>query len=227
MSLIFVPGFTQTARSWAPVLDRLAPRTDLVALDVPSTLGFAETAAALGGAGGPGDYVGYSMGGRLCLRLALDRPDLVRRLVLLSATPGIDAPAERAARLDADERLASSIEHEGADAFLRRWVAQPMFASLPAAAAGLAERRRGHTVGTLTHALRRLGQGAQEPLWGRLAELEIPVTIMAGELDHKYVAIGRRMAHAIGPSARLAVIDGAGHAAHLERPDEFVHVLTS
>jgi 2-succinyl-6-hydroxy-2,4-cyclohexadiene-1-carboxylate synthase len=50
---------------------------------------------------------------------------------------------------------------------------------------------------------------------------------VAGELDHKYVAIGRRMAHAIGPRARLAVIDGAGHAAHLERPDEFVHVLTS
>jgi 2-succinyl-6-hydroxy-2,4-cyclohexadiene-1-carboxylate synthase len=225
--LIFVPGFTQTARSWAPVLGRLVPGTDLVALDVPSTLGFAETAAALGEAGGQGDYVGYSMGGRLCLRLALDRPDLVRRLVLVSATPGIDAPAERAARRDADEGLACSIERDGADTFLRRWIAQPMFAALPAAAADLSERRRGHTVATLTHALRRLGQGAQEPLWERLEELEIPVTVVAGALDHKYVAIARRMADAIGPRARLRVIDDAGHAAHLERPDEFVHVLTS
>jgi 2-succinyl-6-hydroxy-2,4-cyclohexadiene-1-carboxylate synthase len=227
VTLIFVPGFTQTARSWAPVLDRLAPGTEFVALDVPSALGFAETAAALGEAGGPGDYVGYSMGGRLCLRLAIERPDLVRRLVLMSATPGIDDPAERAARRDADERLASSVERDGADAFLQRWITQPMFASLPVAAAGLAERRRGHSVATLTHALRRLGQGAQEPLWDRLVELELPVTVVAGSLDHKYVAIARRMAHAIGPRARLTVIDDAGHAAHLERPDEFVHVLTS
>src|SRR5262249_58533233 len=83
---------------------------DAVPVDVPTGLGFVETAAAIGARGGRAVYAGYSMGGRLCLRLALDRPDLVRGLVLLSASPGISDDAERAARRQADEKLAREIE---------------------------------------------------------------------------------------------------------------------
>ena len=92
---------------------------------------------------GPGDYVGYSQGGRLCLQLALDRPTSVHRLVLVSASPGIADADDRAARVDADERLAQEIERDGVDAFLERWLAQPLFATLPRERAGLDERRAG------------------------------------------------------------------------------------
>ena len=104
------------------------------------------------------------MGGRLCLRLALDRPDLVRGLMLVSASPGIADAAERAARVEADELLADSVERDGVDAFLDDWLAQPMFATVPPDAPGLADRRR-LTPEFLAACLRRLGAGAMEPMW--------------------------------------------------------------
>jgi 2-succinyl-6-hydroxy-2,4-cyclohexadiene-1-carboxylate synthase len=196
-----------------------------VAVDVPTGLGFAETAAAIGELGGRAVYAGYSMGGRLCLRAALDRPDLVRGLALLSASPGIAGDAERAARRDADEQLARTIEREGVDAFLDRWLRQPLFATLPSDAAALESRRAGNTAATLTHALRALGPGTQEPLWDRLGQLRPPFLPVAGTLDEKYVDIAFDMARRVGHGVHPLLIGGAGHAVHLEQPASVADVL--
>jgi 2-succinyl-6-hydroxy-2,4-cyclohexadiene-1-carboxylate synthase len=169
-------------------------------------------------------YVGYSMGGRLCLHLALARPDLVEGLIVLGATAGIDDPGERAARREADEALAADLERGGLDAFLDRWLANPLFAGLDPASAGLDDRRR-NTVRGLAQSLRRAGTGTQEPLWDRLGELTVPVLVVAGERDEKFAAHGRRMAGAIGTSATFATVPGAGHPAHLEQPAAFVAIL--
>jgi 2-succinyl-6-hydroxy-2,4-cyclohexadiene-1-carboxylate synthase len=232
--LVLVPGFTQTAASWDPVRAHLRGEFEAVALDVPSDLDFVQTATALGDIGGRAVYAGYSMGGRLCLRLALDQPDVVRGLVVISASPGIADDAERAARREADEWLARDIERDGVDAFLDRWLRQPLFATLPAEAAGHDERRAGNTVETLTHALRALGPGTQEPLWARLADLAPPLLPVAGTLDEKYVEIAFEMARAVGRDTHPVLLGGAGHAAHLEQPKamasllrRFVHDLTS
>ena len=219
---IFVPGFTQTPSSWDPVTERLATPARTCAL--ADDRDFVATAAALDV--GPGDYVGYSMGGRLCLQLALDRPDVVQRLALVSASPGILDAVDRAARVEADEVLARSIERDGVDAFLERWVAQPLFATLPRERAGLDERRAGHTVGSLTHQLRALGQGVQPSNWERLELLAVPVLLIAGALDTKYVDIAQRMGATI-PDARVEVLPGAGHACHLEQPEQVAQLLTS
>jgi 2-succinyl-6-hydroxy-2,4-cyclohexadiene-1-carboxylate synthase len=224
--MILVPGFTQTASTWDRVRASLPPQIEAHALAVPTGLDFAGTSAALGNMGGPGIYVGYSMGGRLCLRLALDRPDLVRGLVLVSASPGIADPAERADRRAADEELAASIERDGVDTFLERWLAQPLFATVPRGAAGVEDRAAGNTVASLTHALRVLGQGTQEPLWERLGELSMPVLPVAGAFDAKYRDIAQRMASAIGPDTRAAVVPNAGHAIHLEQPAVLAQLLT-
>jgi 2-succinyl-6-hydroxy-2,4-cyclohexadiene-1-carboxylate synthase len=218
-----VHGFTQSDRSWDPVRGALA---DAVALRVPDALDFVATAHALGQTGGPATYVGYSMGGRLCLQLALDQPALVERLVLVSASPGLADSAERAARRASDERLAREIETDGVDAFLERWLAQPMFASLPRDAAGIEERRAANRVDRLTHQLVVLGQGTQPDNWPRLGELRMPVLLIAGELDPKYVDIAHRMQDAIA-NARVAIVDGAGHACHLERPEAVAQLLAS
>ena len=154
------------------------------------------------------------MGGRLCLHLAVARPDLVERLVLVSATGGIDDAGERAARRAADEALAATIERDGVDAFLERWVAQPMFAALPDP--GLDDRRR-NTAAGLASSLRLAGTGTQEPLWDRLPALTMPVLLVAGALDAKFVAAAERMA-ALLPHATLAVVADAGHTVHLEQP---------
>ena len=190
--VVLVPGFTQTASSWSDAAAVVSETCAVRALDVPPPGTFAETARAIGDAGGRALYVGYSMGGRLCLRLALDRPDLVRGLVLVSASPGIIDRAERAARADADNLLADRVERDGVDEFLAHWLAQPMFATVPAGAPGLADRRR-LTPAYLAACLRRLGAGVMEPMWDDLPRLTMPVMLVTGTLDEKYTAIARQM----------------------------------
>jgi 2-succinyl-6-hydroxy-2,4-cyclohexadiene-1-carboxylate synthase len=225
-----VHGFTQTGRSWNPVAGRLAERHAVVTVDAPGHGDSAAVradvpaaAALLGAAGGRATYVGYSMGGRLCLRLAVDQPALVRRLVLISATAGIDSAADRAARRQADEELAASIEHDGVAGFLDRWLALPLFATLSRDAAGLDDRGR-NTAEGLASSLRLAGTGTQEPLWDRLRELSMPVLLVAGTLDRKYVAVAERMSQLI-PHVTLAVIEDAGHSVPLEQPEALAGVL--
>jgi 2-succinyl-6-hydroxy-2,4-cyclohexadiene-1-carboxylate synthase len=222
-----VHGFTQTLASFEPLAERLRRRWRTVRVDLPGHGGSGAVRAdlpgaaeLLGGAAGAGAYLGYSLGGRVCLRLALDRPELVRALVLVGASPGIADAGERAERGAADEALARELERDGVAAFLDRWLAGPLFATLPEERAGRAERLGNGPAG-LAAALRLLGTGAQEPLWARLPELAVPVLLVAGELDGKFAALAERMAAATGRRARVALVPGAGHAAHLERPGRF------
>src|SRR6266540_3831869 len=117
------------------------------------------------------------------------------------------------------DALAAELERVGLERFLDRWLAQPLFATLPPERAGRAGRLANTTQG-LAASLRLHGTGAQEPLWDRLATLRPPTLLITGARDQKFAGIAERMAKAIGPSATLALVPDAGHAAHLERPDE-------
>lgn len=223
-------GFTQTARSWDGLVPELSRDFDVVAIDAPGHgrasdvhADLLDGAARLAAAGGRATYVGYSMGARLCLHAALDFPAAVRGLVLISATGGMDDAGEREARRAADEALADRIESIGVPAFLDEWLAQPLFATLPAAANGRAERLH-NTAAGLASSLRLAGTGTQAPLWDRLAGLRVPTLVIAGALDTKFVVLGERLAATI-PGADLAIVDGAGHTVHLERPDAFLALL--
>jgi 2-succinyl-6-hydroxy-2,4-cyclohexadiene-1-carboxylate synthase len=222
--LVLAHGFTQNSAGWGPFGTILAGSHEVLALDLPGHGGsdavradLPGTARLLGGAGGVADYLGYSLGGRVALHLALDRPDLVRRLVLVGATAGIVDPGARAQRREADEALALELETGGLEPFLDRWLAGPLFRSLPAGAAGLEGRRR-NTAGGLASSLRLCGTGSQDPLWDRLPELAMPVLLLAGVLDLRFGETARVMAPAIGPNARFSLVPGAGHACQLERP---------
>lgn len=227
MRMRLVPGFTLTARSWDAV-ERSLPRDwDIQSVEVPDGLDFVATADTLGHRGGRAVWVGYSMGARLCLRLALDNPRFVEALALVSGTPGIRAAGEREARRAEDERRAQDLEREGVDLFLDRWLAQRLFETLPREAAMLDDRRRGNTVWRLAHQLRALGQGGQEPLWDRLGELEMPVLLVTGGYDRAYSSVARQMAAEIGPNAQVATVARAGHALQLEQPEALAHELAS
>ena len=227
MRLRLVHGFSLTSRSWEPV-ERLLPADwDAQAIEVPDGLDFVTTADALGHRGSSGTWVGYSMGARLCLQLALDRPALVESLVLMSGTAGIAGARERRARREADERLANDVQRDGVGPFLERWLDQRLFETLPRDLSQLEIRTRANTVPRLQHQLRDLGQGAQEPLWDRLGSLEMPVLVMTGQWDRTYNDLGTRMAAAIGDNATIAVVPKAGHALHLERPEAVAHELTT
>ena len=223
--VVLVPGFTQTSASWSGAADVVRETCHVRVLDVPAPSTFAGTAAAIGAAGGDALYVGYSMGGRLCLRLALDRPDLVRGLMLVSASPGIADRAERAARAEADEVLAEGVEQDTVESFLESWLSQPMFATIPPDAPGLADRSR-LTPAFLAACLRVLGAGVMEPMWKDLGRLTMPVLLVTGTLDQKYSAIARRMLERMHPGVAHVQLDG-GHALPLEQPAVLGGLITA
>lgn len=225
--LVFLHGFTQIHHHWHAaaheISNRLTSHSSISFVDLPGhglsgtdrsdINGCARQLATLAGAG---TYVGYSMGGRFGLAAALACPDLVERLVLIGATPGLDDAEEREQRRVADDARAARVEFAGVDTFLSEWMAAPMFANLPDDPIGL-RHRRGNSAAGLAHSLRTSGTGSQVSLWGDLTGLEIPVLVVVGEDDHKFSDIGARMTTAL-PSATLTTIEGAGHAAHLEQP---------
>ena len=161
--------------------------------------------------------VGYSMGGRFALHVATRNPGRLRGLVLISSSPGLEDADERASRRESDERLATHIEEVGVDQFLDEWLAQPLFASLPQDSSALDDRRRNTSTG-LAWSLRHWGTGCQESLWESLRRVDCPVLLITGGRDTKFTAIATRMAGLID-DCRHAVIDDAGHAVHLERPE--------
>jgi 2-succinyl-6-hydroxy-2,4-cyclohexadiene-1-carboxylate synthase len=228
-TVVLLHGFAGTGRAWDPVIARLdAERYTALAPDLRGhgaargarPVSFdAITADVLAAAPERFALCGYSMGGRIALRVALAAPERIERLVLVATTAGIDDAAERAARRDADERLAAFAEEATIEAFADRWMAQPLFAGTPPRAAGLwrEDLLRNGTRG-LAAVLRGLGTGAMAPLWDRLGELSMPATVLAGADDAKYVALGERLAAAL-PRAALVIVPRAGHGLPREAPD--------
>ncbi|HEX3947334.1 MAG TPA: alpha/beta fold hydrolase [Acidimicrobiales bacterium] len=222
--LVMAHGFTQTGRLWGPFGPALAAGRELVRVDLPGHGGSSAVRADLeeGGAllaaaagGSPFDLLGYSLGARFALHAALHRPELVRRLVLVGGTAGLDDPADRAARRARDQELADRLERSGdLDGFLGRWMAAPMFAGLRTP--DPAERRRNTPAG-LASSLRLAGTGTQLPLWGRLTTLAVPTLVLAGADDPRFTTVGRRLAGVL-PDAAFSLVPGAGHAAHLQQP---------
>jgi 2-succinyl-6-hydroxy-2,4-cyclohexadiene-1-carboxylate synthase len=235
MSLVLLHGFTQTRQSWRRTAAALGGRYRALTPDLPGhgmaaerrPASFAACTAYVRALAGDGfTLVGYSMGGRIALLTALALPTHVRRLVLVGASPGIADAGERQERRRADEALAGRIEAIGVEAFAREWGASELFAGQDerVAAAAHADRLR-NTPSGLAAALRGLGVGVMPPVWDRLGELAMPVTLVVGERDAKYCAIAGRMAGAIG-DCRVDVVPEAGHAVQLERPDAVAAAIT-
>lgn len=221
---VLVPGFSQTPTSWATVVTALGPDHEAIALAVPAGLAWDDTVTALAADGGPGCWCGYSMGGRLALAVALARPDLVHHLVLVSATAGIAHPDVAAERRAADERLARRVLEIGTPAFVTEWLAQPLFARVPADAPGVADRGAQDPADLASH-LRTLGTGTMPDLWPRLGELTMPVTVVTGRHDAKFTAIAAELVAGCTSTTVRAVALDAGHAVPLERPTELAAIL--
>lgn len=217
-------GFTQTAKCWGPFADQLAAATLIVAIDLPGHGGstdvrgdLKQTATMIASAIAPSIVIGYSLGGRVALHLALAFPELVERLVLIGATGGIDSEIERSQRQSADETLADHLESVGVETFLDEWLAQPLFASLTAQQS-MREQRSLNSAAGLASSLRLCGVGTQAPLWDRLNNLTMPVLVLAGSNDEKFSQLGHRLVASIGNNASFMAIAESGHSAHLENP---------
>lgn len=176
---------------------------------------------------GRATVVGYSMGGRLALHLALRYPDRCAGLFLESASPGLAGPGDRAVRRRADEQKAKQLESGDFREFLRDWYRQPLFAPLARNETLLKraiEDKLDNDPHELAASLRGLGTGSQPSLWAELPGLRVPALAVAGELDEKFVGISRRMG-AICPRVRMAVVPDTGHNVHAEAPGAHLSLL--
>ena len=194
-------GKAPPATTWEAALDRLEPNL-----------------------AGKSILCGYSMGARLALGLALRHPERIERLVLVSGTAGIADPQERVDRVESDEELAQSIEQDGVPAFVSKWEQHPSLASLKPFSAQLRPERLANTPAGLASALRHLGTGSQPSYWGELGSLSVPVLLLAGVKDAKFMELSRRM-HKAFPRSELRELSSCGHAPHLERPEAFLEAL--
>ncbi len=242
--LLLLHGFTGSGSNWA-----FLPESDDRTILAPDLLGHGATDApadpkryAMEQAAAdlaqfiqvqsqtPVHLLGYSMGGRLALYVALTYPALLRSLILESASPGLEDAGARVARRRDDAALADFIEAEGVPAFVSRWENAAIFASQgqlpPAVRDGLRRQRLANRPAGLANSLRGMGTGSQPSLWPHLAAVRCPTLLITGALDGKFCAINRSMATQL-PNARLTVLADAGHTVHLEEPQAFTAAVDS
>ncbi len=238
--LLLLHGFTGSGTSWAEHLAAFAGRHRVITPDLPGHGGTPATGAlgdmtieatadalarlliARGAA--RADVLGYSLGARIALRLAVEHPAAVHRLILESPSAGIADAMDRAARRAADAELAGRIERDGLADFVTSWERIPVFASHAALAPELVARQRAIRLASdpagLAASLRAAGQGSMEPLHDRLDEVATPTLVITGALD----LVGRPRAEEVASritGARLEILDAVGHTPHLELPDAF------
>ncbi len=225
-------GFTQTSRVWGTLDRALAGGHQVVAVDMPGHGGSSELASTLvDGAlqlarvGGRASYLGYSMGARFCLHLALARPDMVDSLVLISGTGGIDDPDQRRARRRSDEVLADRLDpgrplpppSRSRSSSTSGWPTRCSPTSAP--------MRPGSTSGSATPgpawppACVGPGPGLSSRCGGCWTGWRCRCSSSAANGTTKFTALGSRMAATIGANATLAVVPGTGHSPHLQDPD--------
>jgi 2-succinyl-6-hydroxy-2,4-cyclohexadiene-1-carboxylate synthase len=223
--VLFIPGFMQRGDAWRPVAELLPERYPSALLDHREH-SFEGRLAEIADAAGEGSVlVGYSLGGRLALRAVLRDPGRYAGLVTVGATAGIDDPALRSSRAEADDRLAAWMEAAPIEDVVSIWERQPLFADQPEVL--IEEQRPGrmsHDPGELAMLLRTAGQGVLEPVWHELLTLDLPVLAIAGARDDGYVAAARRIAD-VAPRGRAAIVEDAGHAAHLQRPHRVAELI--
>jgi len=242
--LLALHGFTGSAASWSELGERLADSFELIAPDLvghgrsPAAVDVsrysmesacADLLAILDELGiDRANVLGYSMGGRLALYFAVHHAERVDRLIVESASPGIDDPVQRAARAEADDALADRIERDGVGAFIAAWETQPLLAPAPHVPDGVIAAQRGirrqHSVTGLANSLRGMGTGRQPSLWASLARLEASTLLITGERDERYREIATRMV-ALLPNAEHARVAEAGHTVHVDQPAAFASLV--
>lgn len=239
---LFLHGFLGDCHEFDTVISHFSDRFCCLSLDLPGH-GLTEVS------GGDRDYtmpntaqaiilllqelqistcrlVGYSMGGRLALYLALHFPHYFTQVVLESASPGLKTFAAQAQRAESDRKLAAELEATDLPTFLSRWYRQPLFASFRQHPEfeQICERRSHHDPAAIAQSLRHLSTGCQPSLWPYLSQNQLPLLLLVGEQDPKFIAINTEMA-TVCPTAEVRIIPGCGHNVHIENPPKFAQAL--
>jgi 2-succinyl-6-hydroxy-2,4-cyclohexadiene-1-carboxylate synthase len=167
--------------------------------------------------------VGYSMGGRLALYLAIHYPQKFSKIILESASPGLKTDLERRKRQESDDRLAATLLHEGMEKFIEKWYDQPLFQTLKSHThfSLLFKERILNDPAGLALSLRWMGTGSQPSLWPQLKKIKMSIMLLVGEYDLKFRRIAEEMQKE-NSHFFVKVIDNSGHTVHFENRYRFL-----
>ena len=236
--LIVLHGFTQTGRLWGPFGETLAESHTLVAVDLPghgdsglvradlpTTAGLVAEAVRAEVGGEACSLLGYSLGARVGLHVALGTALPLRCVVFIGVTAGIEDADERARRRQSDDEMAEELETSGdVEHFIDAWLGGPMFHRLDAVDAAQRSERLRNSASGLASSLRLCGTGTQQPMWDLLPALASPVLAMAGTDDTRFAAHALRMTRLV-PHGVTSLVPGGGHAVHLAQPEQASRIV--
>ncbi|WP_010097119.1 2-succinyl-6-hydroxy-2,4-cyclohexadiene-1-carboxylate synthase [Ornithinibacillus scapharcae] len=240
-ALVLLHGFTGSTQTWNHIIQTFRSSFQIIVIDLP---GHGKTVShspismeqcctdirtLLVEIGIDSCHmIGYSMGGRTALSFSMLYPDMVKSLVLESASAGLDLEEDRHSRRTNDEKLAQKLEREGLESFIDFWESIPLFESQKNLSLEtqneIRKERLSQNVEGLAMSLRSMGTGSQPSWWPKLSLFNKPVLLIAGELDSKFVSINKRMHEAL-PQSQLTIVKQAGHAIHVEQPEFFGKII--
>ena len=235
--LVMLHGFTGSTKNWQHLLSYLVDDFRITLIDI---IGHGRTASPadferyqmkyvatdiLSIASAPINLLGYSMGGRLALYIATHYPEAINKLLLESASPGLLTEEERNTRRTSDNDLADKIEANGIAWFADFWASLGLWhTQTPQQKEYLTAGRLQNTTQGLANSLRGMGTGIMPSLWEQIENLKIPIQLIAGQYDTKYVRINQQMLKHL-PNANLQVVADAGHTVNLEQSAEYLKIL--
>lgn len=222
--LVFLHGWLGSPQDWHPIVEELSEYRSHC-LELPRAVSWeAGIRQLLPQLEHDSVLIGYSLGARLALGCALRWQNRIRGLVLISGTAGLRAPAQ-APRWQRDRRLAVALVSQDPAPFLTAWYQSSVFRDLDSATQDRFVREKsGLDFSYHADLLRAYSVGRQPSFWGRLRSLRIPVLLLVGERDAKFIAINRRLCRRL-PDARLRIIAQTGHAVHREQPEAVANEL--
>ncbi|XP_050872281.1 protein PHYLLO, chloroplastic isoform X3 [Lathyrus oleraceus] len=250
--LVFLHGFLGNGEDWITIMKTFSESARCISIDLPghgkSVLHGVERAAEepwlsleiVGDilhkvihhvAPAKVTLVGYSMGARIALYMALRFNSKIKGAVLISSSPGLKDKLARKIRAAKDDSRARSVIAHGLQLFLSSWYAGELWKSLrshPHFNRIFASRLQHNDIQNLAQMLSGLSIGRHLPLWEDLPNCRVPLLIIHGEKDTKFKKIAQSMMntlcsdlrsnHEKGNTHEVVEIPNCGHAAHLENP---------
>lgn len=243
-SILFLHGFLGAGKDWHSIGERISNSYFVILPDLPGHAGssflpesqctFDSTILKLNNLllrlnARDVTLVGYSMGARIALYMAMEYQDRLNSVVLEGCNPGIRSDDTRGARNEWEQRIIDRLNLLSISEFVDEWYNMPLFRSIRSNRVlfeALRENRiQDQNVDGLIASIKGVGLGCQPNLWSRLGKINPPVLLLAGELDEKFRAISEEMSRDLA-KAQFEVIGNAGHMAHYEREKEFIDVLS-
>ncbi|KAK9051156.1 hypothetical protein SSX86_027782 [Deinandra increscens subsp. villosa] len=256
--IVFLHGFLGTSEDWIPIMKAMSASSRCIAVDLPghggskmqvnddmdhgANLSMKVVADMLHKlflilTTSKVTIVGYSMGARIALYIALRCSNMVKGAVLISGSPGLDDEVKRKVRCVKDDFLACAIISHGLELFIETWYSGELWRSLrshPQFNQIVASRMKHDDVRALAKALSDLSTGRQPSLWEDLKHNKSPILLIVGEKDEKFKKIADSMCSKLEDGIddpvkhlhTMVKIPDSGHAVHIENPLHVIHSIS-